>query len=121
MGWSFCGYDSEGRPIGYSVKAVCDYPGCNKEIYRGLSYACGGEHGGGEYFCERYFCYEHLIHSDYPNGESGFVCPECEKKNLSKLPVCSGCGETSVNEGDGWFCENSFCPYNDESADFDPY
>jgi len=56
MGWAFCGEDSQGREIGYAIAATCDHPGCNERIDRGLSYACGGEHGVTEWSCERYFC-----------------------------------------------------------------
>ena len=49
MGWADCGDDSKGRPIGYGFTATCDYPGCDNEIDRGLSYACGGMHGDGNY------------------------------------------------------------------------
>ncbi len=44
MGWSL-GHDNRwgkfGRDIGYGVPAICDHPGCNAEIDRGLSYVCG--------------------------------------------------------------------------------
>lgn len=32
-------------PIGYAWEATCDHPGCEKQIDRGLAYACGGMHG----------------------------------------------------------------------------
>lgn len=65
MGWANCGEDSTGRPIGHAHEAVCDEPGCDERIDRGLSYACGGMHGnetaeGGESCCGGYFCGEHL-------------------------------------------------------------
>jgi len=61
MGWSI-GYDSSWkRDIGYGVPAVCDHPGCNNEINRGLSYVCGGEPYGGDHGCGLYFCYDHLF------------------------------------------------------------
>ncbi len=73
MGWSL-GYDDEwGRWIGYGVPAYCDYPGCNKEIDRGLSYVCGNDPYGGEFGCGLYFCGEH----------GGFgkhhLCERCEE------------------------------------------
>lgn len=72
MGWSI-GY-SNGRDIGYGVPAVCDYPKCDKEIDRGLSYACGGLDGvEGEIGCGLYFCSEHLNH--YRKGQQ--ICPRC--------------------------------------------
>ena len=61
MGWSV-GYDSKWeRDIGYGVPAICDHPGCNKEIDRGLGYVCGGEPYGGEHGCGLFFCGEHLL------------------------------------------------------------
>jgi len=62
MGWSI-GYDEQWqRDIGYGVPAYCDYPTCDAEIDRGLSYVCGGEAYGGERGCGLYFCEEHLDH-----------------------------------------------------------
>lgn len=62
MGWSDCGTDSQGRPIGYGHSGPCDEPDCQEEIDRGLSYACGGMHGE-DNSCEGYFCSSHLSHS----------------------------------------------------------
>jgi hypothetical protein len=80
MGWSDCGEDSKGRPIGYAFEATCDHPGCTKEIDRGLAYACGGMHGEGDNYCEGYFCAEHLVFVDVPlyADRGGFVCPACD-------------------------------------------
>ena len=65
MSWANCGVDQEGRPIGYAVDAECDHPGgCKVKIDRGLSYVCGGMHGGGEEGCGKYFCPEHLHVND---------------------------------------------------------
>lgn len=64
MGWEI-GYDDRWkRDIGYGVPAVCDHPGCNTEIDRGLSYVCGGEPYGGEMGCGLFFCYEHLFYAE---------------------------------------------------------
>src|ERR1700677_2922717 len=63
MGWAI-GYDSNWkRDVGYAVPAICDHPGCAKEIDRGLSYVCGGEPYGGKRGCGLYFCEDHLFHS----------------------------------------------------------
>lgn len=70
MGWAYGIVD--GREVGYSVEAVCDEPGCEASIDRGLAYACGNDHGAGEDFCERYFCGEHLFFM-----ERGPRCGEC--------------------------------------------
>lgn len=60
MGWAI-GYDTNwNRDIGYGVPSICDYPDCQTEIDRGLSYVCGGEPYGGEEGCGLYFCGEHL-------------------------------------------------------------
>ena len=77
MGWAYCGKDSEGRDIGYSIEATCDYPGCDAEIDRGLAYACGGMHGQEEVGCERYFCPEHLSYWEDENGKLWQVCKLC--------------------------------------------
>ena len=59
MGWSI-GFDEKNkRDIGYGVPAVCDHPGCNKEIDRGLSFVCGGEPYGGDDGCGLFFCDDH--------------------------------------------------------------
>lgn len=77
MGWANCGDDSKGRPIGYARAATCDHPGCDKPIDRGLAYACGGMHGEEDYSCEGYFCPEHLVFAELPDGECKSLCPEC--------------------------------------------
>jgi hypothetical protein len=61
MGWAV-GFDSKwDRDIGYGVPATCDFPGCGKDIDRGLSHVCGGEARGGEHGCGLYFCDDHLV------------------------------------------------------------
>ncbi len=91
MGWGDCGTDSKGRNIGYSFEATCDEPGCNKQIHRGLSFACGGMHGeepieihaDGTFWtsCEGYFCEEHLCgwfwETEEGEGEGADVCATC--------------------------------------------
>lgn len=71
---------------GYGVPAICEYPDCNEEIDRGISYACGGEPFS-EYGCDRYFCSKHR---DYHYFNTGFkericvlVCKRCAKKKNS--------------------------------------
>jgi hypothetical protein len=41
------------------VPAICDHPGCNEEIDRGLAYVCGGQPYGGEHGCGLFFCSKH--------------------------------------------------------------
>lgn len=79
MGWGNCGTDSNGRPIGYVFEATCDHPGCNAEIDRGLSYACGDMHGDDEISCEKYFCGEHRRNFILQAGRYRQVCDECAK------------------------------------------
>ncbi|MBW4469231.1 MAG: hypothetical protein KME45_03100 [Stenomitos rutilans HA7619-LM2] len=70
MGWSI-GYDSTfTRFIGYAVPAVCDHPGCEEEIDRGISYVCGGEPYGGNKGCGLHFCMKH---------GGGWLCERCEE------------------------------------------
>lgn len=72
MGWSI-GFDSTWqRDIGYGVPAICDHPGCDAEIDRGLSYVCGGEPYGGEDGCGLYFCERHM---------PGRYCVQCSDGN----------------------------------------
>lgn len=71
MGWANCGYDSQGRPIGYAHEANCDHPECEERIDRGLSYVCGSMHGDDEVSCEKYFCRKHRgdRNTEMPNEE----------------------------------------------------
>lgn len=79
MGWAHCGTDRQGREIGYSIPAVCDKEGCEQEIDRGLAYACGGMHGEGEFECEQYFCFKHLVYVVDPKRwkMSPQMCESC--------------------------------------------
>ncbi len=78
MGWVNCGEDSDGRPIGYAHQATCDHEGCEKDIHRGLSYACGGMHGQDVYGCEKYFCEDHMTYVGTINGGKE-ICTDCYK------------------------------------------
>jgi len=79
MGWSL-GFDERwDRDIGYGVPAICDYPGCNEPIDRGLSFVCGSEPYGGDRGCGLYFCSKHL---EYHKKMGVNLCPRCGK-NLS--------------------------------------
>ncbi|MBV7264330.1 hypothetical protein KCG43_20165 [Photobacterium sp. WH24] len=94
MSWANCGQDSQGRYIGYAIDAVCDHPGCNKEIHRGLTYVCGDMHGDDEHSCERYFCEEHKNHYVVTNDNRGLcVCDQCASELLES-------GEWAVNDDD---------------------
>lgn len=84
MGWGNCGTDSQGRPIGYNHNAICDHPGCNEQIDRGLAFACGDMHGEDEVSCEKYFCGDHkqnFVKTTYDDRIVS-VCDECAKQLL---------------------------------------
>lgn len=72
MGWAV-GYDHDWqRDIGYGVPAVCDHPGCNEKINRGLAHVCGQEPFGGNKGCGLYFCSKHLVF-----GKGTLLCDRC--------------------------------------------
>ena len=78
MGFAFG--EVRGQEVGYGVEDVCNHPGCNKEIDRGLAHACGEEHGPSTDldFCTGYFCSSHLFACE----DGRFRCAECsENKN----------------------------------------
>ncbi|MFI1095126.1 hypothetical protein [Streptomyces sp. NPDC020917] len=61
---------------GYGVEAVCEEPGCDEGIDRGLAFLCGVTPGGDEYGCGGYFCGKHLnipLADDVP----GNFCLRC--------------------------------------------
>lgn len=70
---------------GYGVPAICEYPDCNEEIDRGISYACGGEPFS-EHGCDRYFCGKHRNYHCFNSG-NGRECVEvCARCNKYKQP-----------------------------------
>jgi hypothetical protein len=78
MGWSY-GFDTNWkRDIGYGVPALCDHPGCNEEIDRGLGYVCGADVMGGEHGCGLFFCGHHLLIHE----KRGAVCAACYDRRL---------------------------------------
>ena len=64
----------EGKGVGYNVDAVCEQPGCNIKIHRGLAYSCGDEIGSGYGFCNGFFCEKHLYMLGFGNAP---VCQNC--------------------------------------------
>lgn len=77
MGWSI-GYDPYWqRDVGYGVPAVCDHPGCNEKINRGLGYVCGGEPYGEPGGCGLYFCGLHRQHRRHGKP----VCQRCRYRH----------------------------------------
>lgn len=74
---------------GYGVSAICEYPNCNEEIDRGISFACGGEPFS-EHGCDRYFCSKHL-HYTYFNPETGKKCRHKNDCECETINVCERC------------------------------
>ncbi len=73
MSWAI-GYDyTWHRDIGYGVPALCDHPGCEARIDRGLSFVCGSEPYGGDRGCGLYFCSVHQY-----GGKQ--LCERCLKR-----------------------------------------
>ena len=76
MGYSI-GFDEKWkRDVGYGVPCICDHPGCNEKIDRGLDYVCGDEPFGGQYGCGLYFCEEHKD-SRIRGGQFVNLCSRC--------------------------------------------
>lgn len=73
MGWAH-GHGEGGRDIGYGVAAECDVDGCDKQIDRGVSFACGYEHDSSEHSCAGYFCEDHI-------GRRNHDCPTNQQEN----------------------------------------
>ena len=83
MSWAV-GYDENWkRDVGYGVPAICDYPGCNSKIDRGICYLCGGPEAnyGQPYGCGLFFCSMHkrLWSVDPDNEEADwyYLCDRC--------------------------------------------
>lgn len=88
MGWA-TGTNTEGREIGYLVEAACDESSCEVKIDRGLAYACGAEHDGGEHGCGGYFCADHLHVATQDRMVHGVALPEKRSPTL-----CERCAAT---------------------------
>jgi hypothetical protein len=89
MGWSKGIVN--GKTVGYSVNATCEHPGCKTKIDRGLAYACGGNHGDGDGYCDGYFCYEHLILT--PEGQKCHACFDAWIKTPAGIAHQKKCDE----------------------------
>ena len=78
MGWAVGWEPNTRRWRGYGVPAVCEEPGCDAKIDRGLAYACGGLDGCGRFFCKEhlYSSYE-IIEAGLAVAEGEFVCARC--------------------------------------------
>ena len=81
MGWAHCGPNRHGQQTGYGVSAVCDEPGCDEQIDRGLGYLCGDNYILGalhdhDFTCAKYYCEKHLFYVDVEN-RGVRVCARC--------------------------------------------
>lgn len=74
---------------GYGVPAICEYPDCNEEIDRGISYACGGEPFS-ELGCDRYFCSKHKNY-EYWDSKNGRWCRHKNDCDCECVEVCERC------------------------------
>ena len=74
MGWGLCGTNDHGQETGYGVEAVCDEPGCEEAIDRGLAHVCGRMHEDSD-TCHRYYCGKHLFSANV--GAGGGLCSRC--------------------------------------------
>ncbi len=92
MGWA-TGTNAEGRDIGYGIQATCDRPGCDTEIDRGIYFACGDMHDGGDHGCGKYFC----------DGHMGYrvVAGDDGQPKLTGPQLCDDCIESYSDDGDG--------------------
>lgn len=79
----------DGRMGGYNVQAVCDLPGCDTIIDRGMSYLCGSSPDwDGDWTCGGCFCSDHLVFSH--TDDAGQMCPDCSA--AQKLALDSQAG-----------------------------
>lgn len=107
---------SSGKEAGYGVSAICEHPGCDAEIDRGMSYACGGEPGEqGGWSCEGYFCPKHL----YCVG----VLPDTEASTELRFAVslCAQCTSVlaytgMIEEAEQYRADPTFTPNEDAAA-----
>lgn len=84
MSWAI-GFDSRwGRDIGYGVPAICDFPGCDQAIDRGLAFVCGGVPYGGEYGCGLFFCDGHMF--VVFDAEIDLAYQQCERCEQEQPP-----------------------------------
>jgi hypothetical protein len=77
-------YERNGRDQGYGVPAKCDHPECNKDIDRGIGYACGGDPMEN---CGLFFFAEHIFRTT-KKAVSGLVqfVSVADTKNTRLMP-----------------------------------
>lgn len=78
-----------GRWGGYGVPAYCEHPDCDKEIDRGMAFACGGEPFS-ELGCDGYFCEDHREYYAYDSEQDG-PCEHDEDCLCPSVEVCHAC------------------------------
>jgi hypothetical protein len=87
MGWAVGEDYTRLRHIGYGVPAICDYPGCGKEIDRGIDCACGGGVTGVGENCGLFFCGSHMRLRPCPQEERDEECTD----DACNESVCERC------------------------------
>lgn len=89
MGYSHGVYTIDGVPrhIGYGWQCVCDEPGCDKRINRGMAYLCGEWPGETERGCGRYFCEDHRGYRRYGRGKDADLVQSCRRCQRGRAPV----------------------------------
>lgn len=90
MGYAI--YEVGNRWAGYGVTATCEHPDCDKEIDRGMSFACGGEPRS-EYGCDRYFCENHRTYTVFKDGKPSEDDEEDDCDDEAIACVCERCAK----------------------------
>lgn len=72
------------RKVGHTVHGYCDYPGCGRDITRGLEHVCGSMPFGGNWGCGLFFCDKHLAGGDSDDSVIA-LCERCAY-NLENKP-----------------------------------
>jgi hypothetical protein len=106
-------YEHNGRDQGYGVPCLCDHPGCNKQIDRGVAYACGGDPMEN---CGLFFCGEHLAH--YKDEETGSwssaVCERCADEDAEPFDP-----KPDIQEWIDWkLTDESWSKWRDENPEW---
>jgi len=97
MGWGTGVVD--GQEVGYAIKCKCAFNNCNEDIDKGLAHACGGSHGTGDLFCDRYFCDNHLKHCiENRYGQLLRICTECYSRLIKAKKLDNDDREIAIAE-----------------------
>jgi hypothetical protein len=78
--------DGVERECGYYWRALCDQPGCENVIDRGLAYLCGQGPGETEFGCGRYFCGDHMGYRTYGRGAAAEHVQNCKRCQRGRAP-----------------------------------